>query len=94
MTPGELDWPSIWSDRAGRGPDATPIGLVPSVEALDLSGVDVTPEQMRALLTVDGDEWREEIPLIREFFDEFGDKLPAELRDALNGLAARFEGSS
>ena len=43
------------------------------------------------MLKVDLDEWREEIPLIREFFDEFGDKLPAELREALDGLEGRIE---
>ena len=66
---------------------------MPTIDALDLDGVDVSEEQMRALLRVDPDEWREEIPLIREFFDEFGDKLPAELREALDGLEARLEAS-
>jgi phosphoenolpyruvate carboxykinase (GTP) len=49
---------------------------------------------MRELLKVDLDEWRKEIPLIREFFDEFGDKLPAELREALDGLESRIERAS
>jgi phosphoenolpyruvate carboxykinase (GTP) len=78
----------------GAAAEETPIGLVPAIEGLDLEGVDVTPEQMRAVLKVDRDEWREEIPLIREFFDEFGDKLPAELRDALDGLEQRLEAGS
>jgi phosphoenolpyruvate carboxykinase (GTP) len=72
----------------------TPIGLLPSEDALDLSGVDISPETLRAVLNVDLDEWRKEIPLIREFFDEFGDKLPAELRDALDGLERRIEAAS
>jgi phosphoenolpyruvate carboxykinase (GTP) len=67
---------------------------VPTIDALDLDGVDVSPEQMRDLLRVDPGEWREEIPLIREFFDEFGDKLPKQLRDALHELEARLEGSA
>jgi phosphoenolpyruvate carboxykinase (GTP) len=46
------------------------------------------------VLEVDLDEWRKEIPLIREFFDEFGDKLPAQLREALDGLEARIESAS
>jgi phosphoenolpyruvate carboxykinase (GTP) len=83
-------------ERCDGGADAeeTPIGLVPAIDALDLEGVDVTPEQVRDVLKVDADEWREEIPLIREFFDEFGDKLPVELRDALDGLERRIEAAS
>jgi phosphoenolpyruvate carboxykinase (GTP) len=102
---GEYLWPGFgdnarvlkWVfERCDGGAEAeeTPIGMVPTVDALDLSGVDVTPEQMREVLKVDPAEWREEIPLIREFFDEFGDKLPGELRDALDGLERRIENAS
>jgi phosphoenolpyruvate carboxykinase (GTP) len=69
----------------------TAIGLVPTEDALDLSGVDIAPEALREVLKVDLDEWRKEIPLIREFFDKFGDKLPGELREALDGLEGRIE---
>ena len=99
---GEYLWPGFgdnarvlkWVfERCNGGAEAreTPIGLVPTPDALDLSGLDLSPERFEAVLEVDVDEWREEIPLIREFFDEFGDKLPAELRDALDGLEARIE---
>jgi phosphoenolpyruvate carboxykinase (GTP) len=102
---GEYLWPGFgdnsrvlkWVfERCDGGADAeeTPIGLVPAIDALDLDGVDVTEERMRELLKVDRDEWREEIPLIREFFDEFGDKLPKELRDALDGLERRLGAAS
>ncbi|MDX6475097.1 MAG: phosphoenolpyruvate carboxykinase [Gaiellaceae bacterium] len=102
---GEYLWPGFgdnsrvlkWVfERCDGGAEAqeTPIGLVPTEDALDLSGVDVAAEQMRELLKVDLDEWRKEIPLIREFFDEFGDKLPAELREALDGLESRIERAS
>jgi phosphoenolpyruvate carboxykinase (GTP) len=98
---GEYLWPGFgdnsrvlkWVfERCDGGAEAeeTPIGLVPTADALDLDGVDITPERLRAVLKVDAGEWREEIPLIREFFDEFGDKLPGELRDALDGLERRL----
>jgi phosphoenolpyruvate carboxykinase (GTP) len=69
----------------------TPVGLLPTRDALDLDGVEVSAEAMDEVLKVDLDEWREEIGLTREFFDEFGDKLPAELREALDGLEGRLE---
>jgi phosphoenolpyruvate carboxykinase (GTP) len=72
----------------------TPIGLVPTPDALDLSGLDLAPQTLEALLNVDADEWREEIPLIQEFFEQFGDKLPADLREALEGLEGRIEAGS
>ena len=99
---GEFLWPGFgdnsrvlkWIfERCDGGADAveTPVGLLPTVEALDLDGVDVSAERMDEVLKVDLDEWREEIGLTREFFDEFGDKLPAELREALDGLEGRIE---
>jgi phosphoenolpyruvate carboxykinase (GTP) len=102
---GEYLWPGFGENSRvlkwvlercdGRAEAAeTPIGLVPTEDALDLSGVDITPEQLREVLKVDIDEWRKEIPLIREFFDQFGDKLPAELRRALDDLEERIEGAS
>ena len=58
------------------------------------TGSTSTPEALRDVLTVDADEWRKEIPPIREFFAEFGDKLPGELREALDGLEGRIERAS
>jgi phosphoenolpyruvate carboxykinase (GTP) len=88
-----LKWVFERCDGAAEAVE-TPIGLVPSADALDLSGLDLPPERVDEVLKVDIGEWREEIPLIREFFDEFGDKLPAELRKALDGLEARIESAA
>ena len=64
----------------GRGEAVeTPIGYVPAPGAIDIDGLDVSKEDMDELLRVDRDEWRDEVPLIREHFAQFGDRLPAEL---------------
>ena len=102
LASGEYLWPGFgensrvlkWVfERCDGGAEAveTPIGLLPTDDALDLTGVDVSAERMHEVLKVDLDEWRAEIPLIREFFDQFGDKLPEELRIALDGLEGRIE---
>jgi phosphoenolpyruvate carboxykinase (GTP) len=39
---------------------------------------------------VDDDEWRAEIPSIREHFDHLGERLPAALRDELANLEKRL----
>ncbi|WP_370617223.1 phosphoenolpyruvate carboxykinase (GTP) [Mumia sp. Pv 4-285] len=69
----------------------TPIGLVPAPGALDTDGLDVTDEQLEKALAVDVDEWKAEIPQINEWFEKFGDKLPAVLWTELDGLKARLE---
>ena len=76
-------------DRVGAV--ETPIGLVPHLDDLDVDGLDLTREQLEAALAVDADEWRAELPLIREWFDKFGDSLPQQLEDELDTLAQRLE---
>ncbi len=69
----------------------TPIGLVPPAASIDTDGLDVTDEQLEQALRVDADEWREEIPQITEWFQKFGDTLPAVLWTELDGLKARLD---
>jgi phosphoenolpyruvate carboxykinase (GTP) len=45
---------------------------------------------MTELLTVDIDEWRDEVPRIREHFATFGDDLPSALNDEIDHLEARL----
>jgi phosphoenolpyruvate carboxykinase (GTP) len=82
-----LEW--VFERTAGRG-DAveTPIGFVPSATALNVEGLDVTEADMAELLTVHQDEWRDEVPRIREHFAKFGDDLPAKLNDEIDRLEA------
>jgi phosphoenolpyruvate carboxykinase (GTP) len=68
----------------------TPIGRVPTLESLDTDGLDLTEEQLTAALAVDVEEWRAEIPQIQEWFEKFGEQLPAVLWTELDGLKARL----
>ena len=68
----------------------TPIGLVPAPGALDVDGLDVTPEAMEAALAVNVEEWKAEIPQITEWFEKFGDDLPIVLWTELDGLKGRL----
>jgi phosphoenolpyruvate carboxykinase (GTP) len=72
------------------GARETPIGLVPSEDALDTSGLDLAPDAMSKLLSVDPAEWREQLPRLREHFAMFGDKLPDELAKQLEALEERL----
>jgi phosphoenolpyruvate carboxykinase (GTP) len=68
----------------------TPIGYVPTADDLDLSGLDEERENIEAALKVDVDEWRAEVPMIEEWFDKIGDKLPTLLREELEVLKQRL----
>jgi len=70
----------------------TPIGYVPTPGSIDTGGLDVTEDAMRKVLEVDVDEWRDELPLISEWLETFGDKLPAVLWTELDTLKARLGG--
>ncbi|HET6625342.1 MAG TPA: phosphoenolpyruvate carboxykinase (GTP) [Nocardioidaceae bacterium] len=68
----------------------TPIGYVPTPAALDTSGLDMSEDDLERALEVDVEEWKAEIPQITEWFEKFGDSLPAVLWTELDGLKARL----
>jgi phosphoenolpyruvate carboxykinase (GTP) len=84
-----LEW--VFERCAGRAPAVeTPIGLLPTTTGIPTEGLDISAEVMAELLRVDTAEWVDEVPLIASHFDAFGDRLPAELRSQLDGLANRL----
>ena len=72
------------------GGATTPIGIVPSADDLDLSGLDVDPDDVNAALAVDVDEWRAELPQIEEWFEFVGEKLPTGIKDEFDALKQRL----
>ena len=67
----------------------TPIGFVPHAEDINIEGLEIDFDTLKGLLDVDRDLWKSETEGITEFYAKFGDKLPQELRDELNGLEER-----
>jgi phosphoenolpyruvate carboxykinase (GTP) len=69
------------------------IGLLPSPGAIDVNGLESSPEDMNEVLSVNIDEWQAEIPLIDEWFEKIGEKLPREMADQFeilkNGLNSK-----
>ncbi|SPU52341.1 Phosphoenolpyruvate carboxykinase [GTP] [Brevundimonas vesicularis] len=85
-----LKWISERIDDEAEAVD-TAVGRVPSVTALDLSGLDLTPTQLATLLDVDAGVWAEEAALIPDFYRQFGDRLPTALWDQHAALVARLD---
>lgn len=70
----------------------TAIGYLPKAEDLNLKGLEdeVTPAVVDKLLEVDKNLWKNEVEDLREFYKQFGDRLPAEIKEQLNELEARL----
>ncbi|MFI6795589.1 phosphoenolpyruvate carboxykinase (GTP) [Streptosporangium canum] len=70
----------------------TPIGLLPA--ELDTDGLDISDEDLRTLLSVDREVWKEEASLIPAFFETFGDHFPKELWEEYEALVDRLNQDS
>ncbi len=68
----------------------TSIGIMPTPDAIDRSGLNVSEADMAELLDVNRDEWRREVQGIREHYAKFGDRLPKELANELQSLEKRL----
>jgi phosphoenolpyruvate carboxykinase (GTP) len=69
----------------------TPIGSLPTPDGLDLRGLDLSRPNARALLSLDVEGWRSEVPSIHDHFTTFGHRLPAALTQELHALKARLD---
>ncbi len=69
----------------------SPIGMMPTEDAIDVDGLDVSKEDMHELLLVKKDEWLNEVESIREHYKSYGEKLPKELLHQLDELEARLK---
>lgn len=69
----------------------TPIGWVPTAEALDLTGLNLSQRAVEQLLAVRPDEWRAEAAERTQFLERFGPALPAALRTENEALDRRLQ---
>jgi len=86
-----LKW--IFERVEGKGKAVTtPIGNLPTSDALDLTGLDISADDMQALLTVDLEGWKNEVRGLAEFYSQFGDRLPEALQRQLSAVEKRLDG--
>jgi phosphoenolpyruvate carboxykinase (GTP) len=72
------------------GAEKSPIGWIPQKGSLDISGLDINPEQINALFEIKSDEWLNEVKGLRDYFLQFGSHLPTEIQQQLNLLEKRL----
>ena len=98
---GNFTWPGFgenirvlkWALERIEGKAAaqdTPIGRVPTPDAIDTDGLDMSAEALEQALSVNVDEWRAELPMIEEWFGKIGTSLPSSLRDEFESLKLRL----
>jgi phosphoenolpyruvate carboxykinase (GTP) len=84
-----LKW--ICERVAGAGKaKKTPIGFVPTDDALDLSGLNLPARDVKTLLEVDAAGWQNEVKDILTDYARFGSHLPKALNEQLEELRRRL----
>ena len=66
----------------------TPIGYLPEANGINVDGLNISSEDLRALTTIDAAQWQAEIDAIGEYLESYGDRLPDALRAEQERVAA------
>ncbi|MGH8194186.1 MAG: phosphoenolpyruvate carboxykinase (GTP) [Woeseiaceae bacterium] len=56
-----------------------PIGHLPEAKDIDTRDLDVSPDTMRDLLSIDVSQWKKEMDSIGEYLASYGDRMPEDL---------------
>ncbi len=98
---GNFMWPGfgdnmrvlLWIlDRCEGKKDAveSEIGYLPKLSDIDVTDLDLDEATLKDLLTVEKDVWLEDVKNQEEYFAQFGDKLPEEIKVELEKLKANL----
>ena len=85
-----LDWIIGRLEGSNKGMPSA-VGIVPKAGELNTSGIDVDQSTLEELLEIDSEAWTKEVESIREFFGEFGERMPKQLFEELAKLEARVK---
>jgi phosphoenolpyruvate carboxykinase (GTP) len=70
------------------------MGCVANKESLDTTGLDMTDAQLDEILKAAPEDWKAQLPQMREHYAQFGGELPDALRGQLDALERRLEEAS
>lgn len=71
--------------------EKTAIGLIPKTGALELSGLNISADKLKALFAINSKEWLEETKEMQNYLSQFGSKLPDKILDQLNQQTQRLK---
>jgi phosphoenolpyruvate carboxykinase (GTP) len=78
--------------KGGGQATETPIGYVPKASNLTGEGLEVSKADLDQLVAVDREAWENNLKSQGDFFDTFGDHLPAGIKEEHRALARRLKG--
>ncbi|MGH7662672.1 MAG: phosphoenolpyruvate carboxykinase domain-containing protein, partial [Vulcanimicrobiaceae bacterium] len=84
-----LKWICERVEGAGKA-QKTAIGNLPTPDALDLNGLNLPTEDVKSLMAVDEEGWRNEVADVAANYEKFGGRLPKALSEQLDGLKKRL----
>ncbi|MFN3340615.1 MAG: phosphoenolpyruvate carboxykinase domain-containing protein, partial [Dietzia sp.] len=70
--------------------DETVAGFTARASDIDLTGLDTSIKDVEEALAIDPEEWRRELPLITEWLEFCGPKVPAEVHEQFAALKERL----
>jgi len=82
----------IERSKGGGQANETPIGYVPKASSLSGEGLKVSKADVDQLVSVDREAWKNNLKSQSDFFDTFGDHLPAGIKEEHTALANRLNG--
>ena len=84
-----LKWIVDRVDGRARAED-TPVGLVPRTSDINLEGLEMASDRLRAAMAIKRDDWSAELRSQDEFFSRLSCELPREIEVQHEALAAAF----
>ena len=84
-----LKWICERAEGVGKA-QKTPIGNLPTADALDVSGLNLPADDLKQLLEVDLAGWKMEVEDVAANYAKFGSHLPKALNDQLDSLRKRL----
>jgi phosphoenolpyruvate carboxykinase (GTP) len=85
-----LKWIFERTEKNNNSAVKTEIGYLPSKSSIDISGLDITENEMEALLSIQIDKWKTEAENVKNYYKIFGDRLPEGLKQELDNLEKRL----
>jgi phosphoenolpyruvate carboxykinase (GTP) len=100
---GKFIWPGFgenlrvlrWVIERSKGDgdaNETPIGFVPKAAALNGDNLNISKTDLDQLVAVDRDGWKSNLKSQGDYFDTYGDHLPAGIKEEHKALANRLKG--
>ncbi|MDP9189397.1 MAG: phosphoenolpyruvate carboxykinase (GTP), partial [Actinomycetota bacterium] len=84
-----LEWVFRRCNDQGETVDSV-LGLLPAEGELNVDGLEISPEAMGALLSVDDEAVAAQLPQLEEHLARFGDDLPEQIGAQLDALKQRL----